>query len=71
MCVAQVGGGPFSTKLSAQQLGWWQALVLFRTVFACVAWVLGCLLDSTVPFAVPPLPRDAALGAAVGASRGW
>ena len=52
------GGGFFSTALSADQLGFFHALIAVRAFLATVAWLLCCLLQSGPAFAVPPLPED-------------
>lgn len=52
------GGGFFSTALSARQFGFWQALMAFRAVLACICWLLASLLQSRVAFEVPPIAHD-------------
>lgn len=54
--IVDEGGGPFSPKLSLQQLGWWQVLVAARLGFSLLGWVLCSLVESSEPFQLPPLP---------------
>ena len=56
------GGGFFSTDLSAQQLGFWQGLIVVRAIFSTVAWLLACLMQSHLAFGVPPIAEGSVGG---------
>ena len=56
------GSGFFSTALSAEQFGFWQALISLRAFFASCAWLLACLLQSHMAFGVPPVASEAQHG---------
>ena len=60
------GMGAFSTKLSAQQLGFWQANLVTRAVLSTLGWAFACLLQARSAFGVPPI--DSSHGAP---SRGY
>ena len=50
--------GLFSTSLNQGQMGIWQALIVMRMIFAGVAWLVSCIVQSRPAFEVPPISYD-------------